>query len=183
MGINSAKLLSAFYSTLAFAAILPGIAVNSASVLAQTGSTGTMTAPGSTAPSGTTTAPGSTAPSGTTTAPGSTTPSGTTTAPGSTAPSGAMSPQSTKLSAAQRQQIRTLVKERNAEIEGVLDQKTQLPKFNQALSSGKKVNQALQGLNLSPDQQTKIKTIMDTYREKAQAIVSQQSAPTTSPAK
>jgi len=140
MGINSAKLLSAFSSALALAVILPGIAVNSASVLAQS----------------------------------------TTTTPGTSAPSGAMSPQKINLSPAQRQQIRALVKQRNSAIEGVLDKNTQLPKFTQALSSGKKVNQALQVVNLSTDQQSKIKTIMDTYREKAQAIVSQSPSPVPS---
>ena len=140
MGINSAKLLSAFSSALALAVILPGIAVNSTSVLAQS-----------------------------------------TTTPGTSAPGGAMSsPQKINLSPAQRQQIRALVKQRNSEIEGVLDKNTQLPKFTQALSSGKKLNQALQGVNLSTDQQSKIKTIMDTYREKAQAIVSQSPSPAPS---
>ncbi len=138
MGINSAKLLSAFSSALALAVILPGIAVNSASVLAQ-----------------------------------STT----------TTPSGAMSPQKIKISPAQRQQIRVLVKQRNIEIEGVLDKNTQLPKFTQALSSGQKINQALQGVNLSTQQQTQIKTIMDTYREKAKAIISQPPSSMASPAK
>jgi Spy/CpxP family protein refolding chaperone len=138
MGINSAKLLSAFSSVLALAVILPGIAVNSASVLAQS-----------------------------------------TTTPGTSAPGGATSLQKINLSPAQRQQIRLLVKQRNSEIEGVLDKNTQLPKFTQALSSGKKVNQALQGLNLSADQQSKIKTIMDTYREKAKAVISQ--SPSTAP--
>ncbi len=162
MGINSAKLFSAFYSTLALATILPGLALASPSLAQSGGSTGTMSAPGSSAPTG------------------------TSTAPGSSAPTGISSPQSIKLSAAQRQQLRGIVKARNTEIKGVLD-KNQVSQFNQAMSAGKRPKQALEGLNLKPDQQSKIDTIWKKYQDKMQAIVSQQSstqtAPTSAPAK
>ena len=100
------------------------------------------------------------------------TPSTTTTAPASSTPTRSNLLRSNKLSSAQRQQIKTLLQQRNKEITGVLDQ-SQSTQYNQALASGKRPNQALQGLNLRPDQKTSIQSIVSKYNDQIRSVVSQ----------
>jgi Spy/CpxP family protein refolding chaperone len=133
MGINPAKLLSAFSSTFALIIILPAI-VHSSPVLAQS--------------------------------------STTTTTPAASTPTNTTPHKSQKLSPEQRQQIKSLIEERNSKIAAVLDQ-NQASQFNQAINSRKKLKQALQGLNLNQTQQQQIKSIMTTYRGKMKAVINQ----------
>ncbi len=104
----------------------------------------------------------------------------TTTAPASSTPTRSTSLRSSKLSPAQRQQLETLRQQRNKEIVGVLDQ-SQTTQYNQALASGKRPNQALQGLNLRADQKTSIQSIFSKYNDQMRAVVSQSPSQSAQP--
>ncbi|MBO3460678.1 hypothetical protein G7B40_025755 [Aetokthonos hydrillicola Thurmond2011] len=87
-------------------------------------------------------------------------------------PANTIAQRSQKLSSEQRQQIRNLRQERNAKIASTLDKK-QASQFTQAINSHKRLKKALEGLNLTSNQQQQIKSIMATYRDKMKAVINQ----------
>ena len=131
MGINSAKLLSVFSTTLTLA-VLPGIAIAQSPIQGSTDST--ISAPTSTTPTGPTPA------------------------------------QANELSPEQRSAIKqALLRDRNTQIIEVLDEK-QKNKFYEALRKRRRLSTALEDLNLSPDQQTRVNAIISEYNNKVQSF-------------
>jgi|GEM_PF-1901220 hypothetical protein len=114
-------------------------------------------------------------------------PDGTTTAPNSTAaPTNSAPSQLNDLTPEQRTAIRqTLLRERNQQIIEILDD-NQKDKFYEGLRKRRKLSTTLEDLNLTPDQQSRLNTVLSEYNNKLQMLTTgkpskspQQTTPTT----
>lgn len=162
MSISLTKFLTAFSTSLALAALVPSIS------LAQTTtnpSSGTMTGGGTTtSPVAPTTPSGS---SGGSMTGGTMTP---TNVPSGARRSSTKRPQNPQVQAVRRQEMKDIL--------ASLDQ-NQREKFIEQVRKGKKPETALDSLNLKPDQQTRIQTIMSEANTKVTNLRSAQPSSST----
>ncbi|MBR8833558.1 MAG: hypothetical protein DSM106950_05830 [Stigonema ocellatum SAG 48.90 = DSM 106950] len=104
-------------------------------------------------------------------------------APASGAPGSVIKPSRSTITPEQRQKIDALRKEMYDEIQQSVLNKDQQTQYTQAISSGKTPPQALRGLStkLTPDQNSKIKSIRTSYQAKAREIRNPQSSSQPAP--
>ncbi|MEH2324992.1 MAG: hypothetical protein V7K32_15815 [Nostoc sp.] len=93
----------------------------------------------------------------------------------------AASHQKIKLTNQQRLQIKVARQQRDKDIQALLNP-SQTTKFKAALQSRQRIKTVLTSLNLNPDQQKQVQSILQTYNQQVKQIVSSQpSQPTSNP--
>ncbi|MDZ8225512.1 MULTISPECIES: hypothetical protein [unclassified Nostoc] len=105
----------------------------------------------------------------------------TTTPPALKTQTSPASHQKIKLTSQQRLQIQAARQQRDKDIQALLNP-SQTTKFKAGLQSRQRIRTVLTSLNLNPDQQKQVQSILQTYNQQVKQIISSQaSQPTSNP--